>query len=61
MNRAMEITRINHTATQVRRAAQVACAGMERNHRLNSDVYRFTDGSSIAVSGLKVSIQEACA
>lgn len=61
MNRAMEITRVNHTATRVRRAAQVACSGMERNHRSNCDLYRFTDGSSIAVSGLKVTTQEASA
>lgn len=59
MNRAKEITRVNHTATQVRRAAQVACAGMERNHRSNCDVFRFSDGSSIAVSDLKVTIMEA--
>lgn len=56
MTRAKEITSINHTGTQVRRAAQVACAGMERDHRLNVDLYRFTDGSSISVAGHSVRV-----
>lgn len=55
MSRAAEITRINHTATQVRRAAQKACASMSRSHVDNCDLYTFTDGSSIAVTGNNIS------
>jgi hypothetical protein len=40
----------------VRRAAQVACAGMTRDHRKNLDVYQFTDGSKIVVNGHSVSV-----
>lgn len=55
MSRAAELLKTNHTATQVRRAAQGACSGMQRNHPLNTDVYRFGDGSAISVVGKTVS------
>lgn len=58
MTRAKEITRVNHTATRVRRAAQKACAGMTRDHRKNLDVFMFTDGSAIVVTGQLVRIAE---
>lgn len=58
MSRAKEITSVNHTATRVRRAAQKACAGMTRDHVKNNDVYQFTDGSSIFVTGQRVHITE---
>lgn len=55
MSRAAELLKVNHTATQVRRAAQVNCVGMHRNHPLNTDMYRFSDGSVITVKDKAVS------
>lgn len=57
MTRAGQITRTAHTAGQVRREAQRWCASMTRHHRTNNDTYRFTDGSSITVTGNAVRIQ----
>lgn len=50
MNRAAQVVRYCHTAGQVRRAAQVACAAMDRSHAANRDTYIFTDGSTITVT-----------
>lgn len=59
MSRASQIVRTAHTAGQVRRAAQAACAGMTREHRANRDTYYFTDGSKITVDDRTLRIEKA--
>lgn len=59
MSRAKEILAKHHTAGQVRRAAQKACAGMARDHRKNKDTYFFTDNSRIVVIGNTVRLEYA--
>ena len=49
MSIAKLITTTNHTATQVRKAAQAQCRSMTRNHRNDKDRYWFGDGSGITV------------
>lgn len=55
-SRAAQVLRTAHTAGQVRRAAQAACAGMTREHRINRDTFTFTDGSSITVTGKTIKV-----
>lgn len=56
MSRAAQVKRTAHTAGQVRRAAQAACAGMTREHRIDRDTFTFTDGSSITVTGKTIKV-----
>lgn len=57
MTPAQQILAHCHTAGRVRRQAQKLCAGMTRDHCKNKDVYMFTDGSRIVVSGNKTSLE----
>lgn len=50
MTIAAQILRANHTAGQVRKAAQTQCRSMTRDHVKNKDRYWFGDGSALTVS-----------
>lgn len=54
MTRAHQIARTAHTAGQIRREAQRWCASSLTGR--GKAQYRFTDGSSITVTGNRVSI-----
>lgn len=49
MTIATTIMRTNHTATQVRKAAQAQCRSMTRDHRKDRDRFWFGDNSCIVV------------
>ena len=50
MTIAAQILRTHQRATQVRRAAQIQCRSMTRNHRNDKDRYWFGDGSGLTVA-----------
>lgn len=58
MSIATNILRVNHTARQVRKAAQAQCCSMHRNHRKNRDQFWFGDRSYIVVVGHSVYLTE---
>lgn len=61
MNRAKQITAVNHTANRIRREAQKACAGTVHEHRADRLTFTFTDGSAIVVHGQRVQVMDVLA
>ena len=59
MTRASQVAATNHTAGQLRRAAQQWCASMTRDHRNDIERYRFTDGSAILINRSRCTITTA--
>lgn len=53
---AHRIYRSAHTAGQIRRKAQRACAGSISNPRKRREVYSFSDGSRLVITGHQIKI-----